>query len=76
MKENLEAMRGKDKFIENEIERQRRSLLEENEVLKMRLRGAENIITSTTNERTKFMEGASWVAKKAHLTAEKHINKV
>ena len=42
----------------------------------MRLRGAENIITSSTNERSKFMEGASWVAKKAHLTAEKYIIKM
>ena len=50
--------------------------MEENEALKQRLRGAENIITSTTHERSKFMEGASWVAKKAHLQAEKHINKV
>ena len=49
---------------------------EENEILKMRLRGAENIISSSHNERSKFMEGASWVAKKAHLHTEKHIRKV
>ena len=76
MKENLQAFKSKEKFIENELERQRRSLLDENEILKMRLRGAENIISSSHNERSKFMEGASWVAKKAHLHTEKHIRKV
>jgi hypothetical protein len=41
--------------------------VEENDVLKKRLRAAENIITSSVNERAKFMEGASWIAKKAHI---------
>jgi hypothetical protein len=40
------------------------------------LRAAENIITSSVNERAKFMEGASWIAKKAHIHTEKHLNKV
>jgi hypothetical protein len=52
-------------FADNEVERQRRLLIEENGTLKKRLRAVENILKSGTNERTKFMEGASWVAKKS-----------
>ena len=40
-------------------------LIEENEKLGRRLRGAENILASKTMERKQFMEGASWIAKKA-----------
>lgn len=62
--------------MDNEIERQRRALVEENEVLKKRLRAVETIIQSGSTERAKFMEGASWIAKKAHIETEKHIGKV
>ena len=46
-------------FADNEVERQRRMLIEENGTLKKRLRAVENILKSGTSERTKFMEGAS-----------------
>lgn len=72
-KENFKAFKGSEKFAENEIERQRRALYEENEVLKQRVRALETIVNSGTTERSKFMEGASWIAKKAHVEAEKHI---
>ncbi|CDW91378.1 UNKNOWN [Stylonychia lemnae] len=75
-KENFQAFKGSEKFIENEIERQRRALYEENEILKKRLRALETIVQSGSNEKTKFMEGASWIAKKAHVEAEKHIQKL
>ena len=38
-------------FADNEVERQRRLLIEENEKLNRRLRGAENILASKTMER-------------------------
>lgn len=65
-----------DQFVDNEIERQRRALIEENEVLKKRLRAVETIVQSGSTEKTKFMEGASWIAKKAHVETEKHIHKL
>ena len=58
-------------FADNEVERQRRLLIEENGTLKKRLRAVENILKSGTNERTKFMEGASWVAKKSQTEADR-----
>lgn len=51
-------------------------MIEENEVLKKRLRGLETIVQSGSTEKTKFMEGASWIAKKAHIETEKHIQKL
>mmetsp|Transcript_14254 Transcript_14254/g.24250 ORF Transcript_14254/g.24250 Transcript_14254/m.24250 type:complete len:99 (-) Transcript_14254:143-439(-) len=39
-------------------------LTEENELLKKRLRAVETIAQSGNLERAKFMEGASWVARK------------
>lgn len=64
------------KAIDFEVERQRRALVEENDLLKRRLRALETIAQSGNSERTKFMEGASWIAKKAHIECEKHIQKV
>ena len=58
-------------FADNEVERQRRLLIEENGTLKKRLRAVESILKSGTSERTKFMEGASWVAKKAQTEADR-----
>ena len=63
-------------FADNEVERQRRLLIEENEKLNRRLRGAENILASKTMERKQFMEGASWTAKKAQIEAERHVGKI
>ena len=40
-------------------------LTEENEILKKRLRAVETIAQSGNLERAKFMEGASWIARKA-----------
>ena len=51
-------------------------LIEENERLNRRLRGAENILASKTMERKQFMEGASWTAKKAQIEAERHVGKI
>jgi len=48
-------------------------LVEENEVLKKRLRALETIVQSGSTEKTKFMEGASWIAKKTHIETEKHL---
>ena len=59
------AFKVQASFADNEVERQRRMLIEENERLNRRLRGAENILASKTMERKQFMEGASWTAKKA-----------
>ena len=75
-KENFQAYKGSEKFVENEIERQRRALLEENELLKKRLRAVETIANSGNTERAKFMEGASWIAKKAHVETERHIQRM
>jgi hypothetical protein len=63
-KENMSAFAVKDVFADNEAERQRRMLTEENELLKKRLRAVETIAQSGNLERAKFMEGASWIAKK------------
>lgn len=75
-KENFQAFKGNEQFVENEIERQRRALIEENETLKKRLRAIETIVNSGNQERAKFMEGASWIAKKAHVETERHIQKL
>lgn len=47
--------------------------MEENEILKKRLRGLETIVNSSSTDRSKFMEGASWIAKKTHIETEKHV---
>ena len=70
------AFKVQASFADNEVERQRRLLIEENEKLNRRLRGAENILASKTMERKQFMEGASWTAKKAQIEAERHVGKV
>ncbi len=75
-KENFKASKGKEKFVENEIERQRRMLVEENEVLKTRLRAVETIANSGNLEKQKFMEGASWIAQKSHLSTEHHLHQL
>jgi len=51
-------------------------LVEENELLKKRLRAIETIVNSGNQERAKFMEGASWIARKAHTETERHIQKM
>lgn len=58
--------------IGNEVERQRRNLIQENESIKSRLRACETLLKSGTQERVKFMEGASWLAKKASAESEHH----
>lgn len=63
-------------FADNEVERQRRLLIEENEKLNRRLRGAENILASKTMERKQFMEGASWSVKKSQNESERHVSKL
>jgi len=64
---------ARSKFDESEIEKQRRLLVEENDSLKKRVRAIEALANSQTQERVKFMEGASWAAGKAHVEAERHI---
>ena len=73
---NHQAFGAKDVFADNEAERQRRLLTEENEILKKRLRAIETIAQSGNLERAKFMEGASWVANKAVNEANKHSQKL
>ena len=51
-------------------------LTEENELLKKRLRAVDTIAQSGTLERMKFMEGASWVAKKGSQEANKCSQKL
>ena len=75
-KDNLAAFQAKDVFADNEAERQRRLLNEENEILKKRLRAVETIAQSGNLERIKFMEGASWIANKAMQEANKHNQKL
>lgn len=75
-KENHAAYQLKDNFADNEVERQRRLLTEENETLKKRLRAVETIANSGNLERIKFMEGASWIASKAMQEANKHNQKL
>ena len=71
-KDNLKAYQVKDVFADNEAERQRRLLNEENEILKKRVRAIETIANSGNLEKIKFMEGASWIANKALQEANKH----
>jgi hypothetical protein len=59
------AAKKQTTFADNAVEADRRRLSEENVSLKNRLGAVENILRSGTNDRTKFMEGASWVAKKS-----------
>lgn len=58
------------------MERQRRQLIEENEILKKRLRAIETIVNSGNQERAKFMEGASWIAKKAQVETDRHVQRL
>ena len=75
-KDNLSAFQQKDLFADNEAERQRRLLNEENEILKKRLRAVETIAQSGNLERIKFMEGATWIANKSMQEANKHSQKL
>jgi hypothetical protein len=50
--------------------------VEENELLKKRLRAIETIVNSGNQERATFMEGASWIAKKAHTETDRHIQRM
>ena len=50
-KDHHTAFKVQASFADNEVERQRRLLIEENEKLKRRLRGAENLLASGTQER-------------------------
>lgn len=75
-KDNHQAYQVKDVFADNEAERQRRLLNEENETLKKRLRAVETIANSGNLERIKFMEGASWIANKSMQEANKHNQKL
>jgi hypothetical protein len=63
-------------FEDNAVEADRRKLQQENSSLKSRLGAVENILRSGTNDRTKFMEGASWIAKKSQMEADRTINKL
>mmetsp|Transcript_30532 Transcript_30532/g.22642 ORF Transcript_30532/g.22642 Transcript_30532/m.22642 type:complete len:242 (-) Transcript_30532:225-950(-) len=73
--ENFRARKESEQFHgDSEVERQRRALVQENEVLKKRLRAVETIAKSGNLEKQKFMEGATWIAKKAHLQVEQHIS--
>ena len=74
-KENLSVKtrkQGGQIPLSNEVERQRRNLIQENETVKSRLRACEQLLNSGTQERVKFMEGASWLAKKASSESEHH----
>lgn len=75
-RENMSAFAVKDVFADNEAERQRRLLTEENEMLKKRLRAVETIAQSGNLERAKFMEGASWIAKKGIQESSKCCQKL
>lgn len=76
-KENLNANKAMASMMaDNEVERQRRQLVEENESIKAQLRAAEALLKSGTQERVKFMEGASWIAKKATGESDHHADKV
>ena len=75
-RENMSAFAVKDVFADNEAERQRRMLTEENELLKKRLRAVETIAQSGNLERAKFMEGASWIAKKGVQESSKCAQKL
>lgn len=70
------AFKVQASFADNEVERQRRMLIEENEKIKRRLRASENLLASGTQERKQFMEGASWLAKKAQIESDKHNTKL
>ncbi len=70
------AHKVKASFADNEVERQRRLLIEENDQLKKRLRACEQILASGTEERRHFMQGASWVAKKSQIESERHMSKL
>jgi|TARA_B110001450_G_C17624433_1_gene482569 hypothetical protein len=74
--DNHAAYNKKDVFADNEAERQRRMLNEENEILKKRVRAVETIAQSGNLERMKFMEGASWLANKGLQEANKHSQKL
>ena len=75
-RENMAAFAVKDVFADNEAERQRRMLTEENETLKKRLRAVETIAQSGNLKRAKFMEGASWIAKKGVQESSKCSQKL
>lgn len=75
-KDNQSAFNQKDVFADNEAERQRRMLTEENELLRKRVRAIETIAQSGNLERMKFMEGASWVANKGVQESNKFVQKL
>jgi hypothetical protein len=75
-KDHHVAFKVKASFADNEVERQRRLLLEENELLKKRIRACEQILASGSEERRHFMQGATWVAKKSQIESERHVSKM
>jgi len=54
------------------VQEEKRELVEENESLKNRFQEIEELRRNSDYEKTKFMEGASWMATKAIREKEKH----
>jgi hypothetical protein len=44
--------------------------------MKSRLRACENLLSSGTQERVKFMEGASWIMNKAKIESDHHAERI
>lgn len=63
-------------FVDNEVERERRQLISENESNKSRLRACEALLASGTQDRVKFIEGASWICKRIFNVSEVQSEKV
>jgi hypothetical protein len=59
-----------------EIEKQRRHLIQENEILSQRVRALEQMVKGGTTEKAKFTEGAKWIAKKTSFEAQNHYLKI
>lgn len=63
-------------FVDNEEVIERRHLINNLNSANSRLRACENLLASGTQDKVKFMEGASWICKKVYIESEMHNDRV
>jgi len=63
-------------FLDNDEVVERRNLFKKLGGTESRLRACENILAAATQEKVKFMEGASWAVQKVMSESEIHSSKV
>ena len=63
-------------FVDNEEVLERRHLLQRLDHANSRLRACENLLSTGTQDKVKFMEGAQWLCKKVTNVSDTHNSRV